>query len=576
MIYEDSPQVQELVHDIEAGPLKKLVLVILFLAVLAGIASFYLFFDFRGLNSETAMDQAQIGRQIAAGTGYTTLYVRPLAMWQFLNHREKLPEGLMPDTYNAPLNPVVNAIALRPVKRWWPMSPTDVVYFGDRVVAAAGMAIFLAAVVVLFFLARGLFDEKIAWMGTCLVLLTDLLWQFSVSGLPQMVMLFLFSGALFLGFLAVRARYEHRRGRALWCLAGAAALFGLMALANSLGAWIFLGFLIFTFSFFRPRSVSGLLVFFVFLAVVSPWLVRNYVVCGNPLGLGIYSILDGAGASEYRFMSSMQPDLTAFGAVRAKLRGGIIDQLESLFGFLGYNVVASAFFFSLLHLFKRPDTNMFRWMVAVMWAVAVVGMALFIPRGQVSANQMHVLFIPAFTFYGLAFLLVLWGRMDLRFLFARQVFIGLLFFLVAIPMVVNLMTRPTSRVQWPPYVAPFIHTISNWMKPDEIICSDMPWATAWYGGRLSLLVPSSVATFITIHDYKYLGGPVNGLYFTPISGNRPFLSEIARGDYREWATFIMRTADLSRFPLQYFVPLPIDNECVFYSNVDRWTQPATP
>jgi hypothetical protein len=28
---------------------------------------------------------------------------------------------------------------------------------------------------------------------------------------------------------------------------------------------------------------------------------------------------------------------------------------------------------------------------------------------------------------------------------------------------------------------------------------------------------------------------------------------------------------LSRFPLQFFTPLPVDNECVFYSNRDRWS-----
>ncbi len=576
MIYEDSPQVQELVHDLEAGHLKKLILRMTFFAVVGGLAGAYLFLYFRGLNSETAMDQAQIGRQIAAGSGYTTRYVRPMAIWQFLNHKERLPEGLMPDTYNAPLNPLVNAVMLRPIKRWWPMGPTDIVYLGDRVVAAAGVGFFFLAVAVFFFLARTLFDSKIAWMGTCLILLTDLLWQFSVSGLPQMVMLFLFSLALFFCHWAIVARSESRKGRMLSFLAGAALLFGFMALAHSLGAWIFLGFMVFVAAFFRPRSISGLLVLFVFAAVVAPWLVRNYLVCGNPFGLGIYNILDGTTGSEYRFMGSLQPDMTAFGAVRSKLRGGVLDQLENLFGYLGYNVVAAAFFFSLLHMFKREDTNMFRWMVAVMWLFVTLGMALFNPRGPVSANQMHVLFVPVFVFYGLAFLLVLWSRMDLRFPFARAVFLGAVFFASAVPIAVALLTRPMTRVQWPPYVPPFINTVSNWMKPGEIICSDMPWATAWYGGRVSLLLPSSVSSFITIHDYKYLGGPVNGLYLTPISGNRPFLTDIARGDYREWATFIMRTADLSRFPLQYFAPLPIDNECVFYSNVDRWSKPSTP
>ena len=571
MIHDESTKVQELVHDLEVGPLKRAVLVAVFIAAVAGLASLYLFFNFRGLDSETAMDQAQVGRQIAAGAGYSTLYVRPLAMWQFLNRDEKIPSGYFPDTYNFPLNPLVNAAVLRPVKRWWPMEPTDLVYVGDRVIAAAGVAFFLASVLVLFFLVRTLFDRRIAWMTAGLLLISDMLWRFSISGLPQMLMLFLFTLAMFLLHGAMTAREDQRLGAMLLRLSGAAVLFGLMTLAQPVAAWIFLGFLGFVFAWFKPRAVSGLLVFFLYLGVVTPWLARNYLVCGNPLGLGIFSILDGTTASELAFMSTLQPDLTAFGAVRAKLRGGLTSQLENLFGYFGYGVAAAAFFFSLLHVFRRRETNMFRWALMAMWAAAALGMAFFAPRGPVSSNQLHVLFLPIFTAFGMAFLLVLWNRIDLRFPPARVAFISVVFALTGLPMAVNLLTAPPQRVQWPPYIPTFINSVANWMDPGEILCSDMPWATAWYGGRLSLLLPATIKQYIDIHDYKYLGGPVNGIYLTPVSGNRPWISQIAKGEYREWATFIMRTAELNGFPLKFFTPLPIDNECVFYSNRDRWT-----
>ena len=571
MIHEEDRKVQEFVHDIEAGGLKLLVLRILFFAAVAGLATAYLFFNFRGLNSETAMDQAQIGRQIAAGASYTTLYVRPLAMWQFLNHSEKLPAGPMPDIYNFPLNPVLNAVLLRPIKRWWPMEPTDMVYIGDMAIAAAGMFLFFGSVFIMFFVVRALFDARIAWMTSGLLFLTDLLWRFSTSGLPQMLLLFLFSGAIWLLQHAMNAREEARTGRMLLLLAVAAVLFGLMTLAQPLSSWIFLGFLGFVFAWFRPHAVSGLLVFFVYAAVIAPWLIRNYLVCGNPLGIAIFSILDGTTGSEYSFMSTLQPDLSAFGAVRAKLRGGLLDQFQHLFSYLGYNVAASAFFFSLLHVFKRRVTNIFRWGIMLMWVFAALGMAIFSPRGDVSHNQLHILFLPVFIAYGMAFLIVLWNRMDLRFAPARIAFIVVIFAASALPLAINLLTSPPGRVAWPPYVAPFINTVANWMEPEEVICSDMPWATAWYGGRTSLLLLATIQQFITIHDYKYLGGPVNALYLTPVSGNRPFLSQIAKGEYSAWAAFIMRSADLSRFPLQYFTPLPIDNECVIYSDRDRWT-----
>jgi hypothetical protein len=571
MIHDESAKVQEVVHALEEGSLRQPVLIAVFLAAVAALAALYLFVNFRGFDSETAMDQAQVGRQIAAGAGYSTLYVRPLAMWQFLGHNERLPSGFFPDTYNFPLNPLVNAVVLRPIKRWWPMGPTDLVYVGDRAIATAGVAFFLASIFVLFFLVRSLFDRKIAWLTAGLVLVSDMMWRFSISGLPQMLMLFLFTLALLLLHWAFLAREDQRTGRMLLLLSGCAILLGLMTLAQPMAAWIFLGFLGFVFLWFKPRAVSGLLVFFLYLGVVAPWLVRNYLVCGNPLGLGIFAILDGTTGSELSFMSTLQPDLTAFGAVRAKLRGGLTSQFENLFGYLGYGVAAAAFFFSLLHVFKRRETNLYRWALVLMWIFAALGMAFFAPRGTVSANQLHMLFLPLFSAYGIAFLLVLWNRLDLRLPFARKVFLGVVFALTALPMAINLLTAPAQRVHWPPYIPPFINSVANWMDPGEVLCSDMPWATAWYGGRLTLLLPATIKQFIDIHDYKYLGGPVNGIYFTPVSGNRPWLTQIAKGEYREWATFIMRTAELERFPLQFFTPLPIDNECVFYSNRDRWT-----
>ena len=570
LIRDESTQVQELVHELELGPLKSLILRVGFFAAVAGLASLYLILNFRGLDSETAMDQAQIGRQIAAGAGFSTLYIRPLAMWQFLNHNEQLPSGQFPDTYNFPLNPAVNAVLLRPIKRLWPMEPTDVIYAGDRTIAAGGVVLFLASVTVIFLLVRSLFDWKIAWMTASLVLLTDMMWRFSVSGLPQMLMLFLFSLALLLLHSAIVARTGQNTGRMLLMLSGAALLFGLMTLAQPLAVWIFLGFLGFVFTWCRPRSVSGLLVFFIFAAVVAPWLVRNYLVCGNPLGLGIYSIFDGIMGSELSYMGNLQPDLN-LGGIKGKIRNGLNMQFQNIFSFFGYNVAAAAFFFSLLHIFRRRETGLFRWALLLMWVPAVLGMAVFSPQSEVSVNQLHMLFLPLFAAYGMAFLLVLWNRIDLRFPPARIVFIGLVLLVSALPMGINLLTRSTLPVNWPPYVPTFINNVSGWMEPDEVLCSDMPWATAWYGGRRTLLLPATIKQFVLMHDYKYLGGPINGLYLTPVSGNRPFLSQIWKGEYREWSPFIMRTADLSRFPLQYFTPLPFNNECVFYSNRDRWT-----
>lgn len=574
MSRNEDVKIQELLHQVELGRLKPFLLRASFFAALAGIAWLYLFFNFRGLETETAMDQAQLGRQIAAGAGYSTLYIRPMAVWQLLAHEEALPAGPFPDTYNSPLNPLINAILLRPIKRWWPMEPTDEIYLPDRIIAVAGMIMFLGSVLVTFFLASEIFDRRIAWLTAALVLLTDMMWRFSVSGLPQNAALLLFSLSLFLLHRALQSREEEKIGPMMVQLAAVAFLLGLATLAQPLVFWMFAGFLIFTGAWFRPRSVSTLLVFFVYLLVVAPWLARNYLVCGNPLGLGVFAVLDGTLGSESFFMRNLQPDMGAFGAVRAKLRGGFTGQFENLFTYLGFNAAAAAFFFALLHVFRRGATNMLRWCVALMWLGAATGMALFAPQGAVSANQVHMLFVPVFAAYGIAFLLVLWNRLDIRFAPARAAFIGAICAATALPMAVNHLTASPSPFAWPPYIPPFINSVCRWMKPGEILCSDMPWATAWYGGSPSLLLPTNVEQFLQLHDYKTLGGPINGLYLTPVSGNRPYLTQIANGELAAWQQYILRRAELDpfydSFPLKAKAATPPDGECLFYSDTARW------
>ena len=59
---------------------------------------------------------------------------------------------------------------------------------------------------------------------------------------------------------------------------------------------------------------------------------------------------------------------------------------------------------------------------------------------------------------------------------------------------------------WPPYAPPYIAMINTWMKPDEIIASDMPWAVAWYADRRAVWRPDSIPHFNELNDYKLLGG----------------------------------------------------------------------
>jgi hypothetical protein len=562
---------QTFVHSIEQGKFAPILRGLAGIVLLITVALLYLFVQFTGFESPAAMDQGQISRALASGEGFSTKYIRPLALWQ-LNRAEKaIPAGNFPDFLQPPLSPLVNTIPLMVAKAHWTMTPKDIVYAGDRAIAIFSVLLFLAAVAVAYLVARRLFDAQLAFVACLLVIVTDILWKFSLSGLPQMLLLLLL---MVTSWTIVRSMDEQEDAPQApplkkWLLQAAiGALFGLMTLSHWLACWFFFGYLFFAFFYFKPR-VLPLAAIVTFLLVLTPWIVRDYLVSGHPFGIALYPL-----GQDMTLVRSLEPDFSdLFYGFKMKVRLGIVDQMGSLFGYLGLNLAALAFFGALFHPFKRPAAARFRWCILAMWVAAVIGMAAYGPiTSGVSENQLHAVFIPLMAIYGLAFLLVLWNRLGFQHSLARLVINSALIFLAAIPMLLTLFAGQGRSINWPPYIPPYIAILGDWYTPKEALCSDMPWAVAWYANRKCLLLPDTPKTMVEISDYDVIGAPICGLYLTPITGNARFLDDIAFGEYKQWGGLILRQPQsLKSFPLNVARPLPVDGKVILYSDRDRWS-----
>ena len=387
-----------------------------------------------------------------------------------------------------------------------------------------------------------------------------------------MMLLFLFCLTTYCLLRAIQAQYGGGPVGIWLALAGLG--FGLLALTHALTIWIFVAALIYSVFFFKPRFYAAIIVLLGFLILYTPWLVRNYIVCGHPGGVAIYSVLDGINQSEAGWMRHVGLDLVGIGPgyFRDRIASEFTRQFNHLFEYLGWSVVAPLFFVSLLHRFKRPETAAMRWLILSMWLGAVAGMTIYGMREEqsVTANQLHLLFIPLMTCYGFAFLLVLWSRLEIDLGLARIGFLVLLFLLCGWPMIYTFTLAPKkSPIRWPPYIPPYIAALNDWMGPNEITASDMPWAIAWYADRPAIWLPESVNAMSDLNDYRILGKPINGLYITPISGSQERLGEILKGEYKDWAAVILRSIDVSKFPLPWVTLLGLENECMFFSDHDR-------
>ncbi len=537
---------------------------ILFFLVLVSFTLLHLLPLFRGLDTPQAMEQAQIARQIARGEGFTTKMIRPLAYYE----AEKANQGAVnftdfKDTYHAPLNPLIMSAVLKLVgadkEGAWQMGKNERIYPLDRVIALVSTLFFLMSIGVTYLLVGRIFDAKIAGVTAVLMLLCDLFWKFSQSGLPQMLMLLLFSCGLYFTYRAVEASEE---GKMPFVHAlAASAFFVLMVLAHWITAWIFLGFLIYAAFAFRPRGVVALSAFALLAIAVAVPLMRANDFSGQPFGTGFYVLYNGLGSgTESSIMRNhdLQSAPLSLDGLLIRILGTTLVQTSDLLPFFGGILVAPLFFVALLHPFKRASIANFRWGIVLMWLFAALGMAVFgIDRErQLHPNQIHILFAPVMSAYGLAFVSILWSRLETinSVPFLRNAHYFAVVALSAAPMIlsapdkikIGMYTADRGYPQWPPYLPSVLHgEIPKRLAPGEretgttrIVVSDQPWAVAWYADEISLWLPKTKRGFEQLEDRaSSLGTPFAGILMTPSStGFDP--PPVVRDQYGEFASLV--------------------------------------
>ena len=531
---------------------------ILFFLVLITLTLGNLFILFKGLSSPQAMDQAQIAREIARGNGITTKFIRPIAYQQAKEHqKQSIPFKGFRDTYHSPLNPLLNAAVLKLIgaddAKQWKMGENEVIFPLDRVIATVSTLCFLMSIGVSYLLISRVFDPKIAGVTAILMLLCETFWNYALSGLPQMLMLLLFSCAIYFVYRAVEDASEGRLPFAPAIVAG--VFFTLLAVTHFLTVWIALGYIIFAGVALRPRGVVGVTLLVTLLIGMAFVLVRNIEITGTPFGTAFLSLYNGiGGGNEDLVMRSSNQDLPPL--VSRSLFLNVVRQTliqtTNLIPFLGGIFVAPLFFISLIHPFKRPSIANFRWAILIMFALSAFGLAIYgVSTEKLDSNQTHLVFAPIMTAYGLAFVSILWSKLPavMSAPMLKDVHHVLIIAICGLPFVLALpqqvkigMERRTrsSLHQWPPYLAqPLNLGLSNWLTDKQICFSDQPWAVAWYADRMSIWIPPSRTEFAKLESAAAdLETPVAGIHISPSSHGSGNASEIAY-KYQDFTSLVL-------------------------------------
>ncbi len=566
-------RLQDIVYNVDVGIGHRLVKILLFIIGVLLVMVFYTASEGRyGLRNAESMDLAQIGRNLAMGRGFSTECIRPASMWYLIENSAKRDPMIArhPDILHPPLYPMALSLGFRSLERLFTRGGETSVYPPEKFVIIPFSHLFtIITGFLVYLLANRLFERRVALFGLALYFLSDAVWRMSISGLAISMTTMFCVLAVYLAVVAVQRWQEQPEGTSGWLVpllvsavsCGLAILtrYGAVALLPGLALYVLV-------SMGRQRGGRWALLYaLVAILVVSPWLYRNYRVSGGLLGLAPYTALNGRDPIvENDFERTLAPKFESGKTVRAlqqKFMTGLASIYSENLRTVGDGLLVCLFLTTFLYRFARDPVHRLRWCLALSIFLLMLIAAYF---GK-ATEQLLFIFWPVIILYGLSFFFILLDRLQLKVPVLQIGTVAAFGFVCVLPLLFSFLP-PRVGPPYPPYHPPYITRVSRLIQPEEWLCTDMPWATAWYGDRNSLLLPLTLDDFYDINDYTKR---ISGLYFTTITRDREYVRTLRTGTYRTWFP-ILEGRIPSDFPLTQGFPLHNLDQLFLTDSAARW------
>ena len=580
---------------------------------------------YHSFNAPAAMDAAQVARNLATGKGYSSECVRPFGLHLLQQHNGAAAQApgtnevdaatvnaLQPDLANAPLYPTLLAGLFKVTSPKWTLELEKPFWGGgghfsrykpEFHIAILNQFLLVAAVFLTFILTRTLFDHTLAWLAALLMVGSDVLWKFSVSGLPTLLLLDIFLCLIWclVAFEAAGAGESPNGSRRFQLALVTGLLAGLGTLTLYAFGWVMLPVVLYFLIFggaARTRLSLGTLL--VFAVVLAPWIARNLMVSGTFFGTAGYAILENS----MRFpgsdlMQSLDPNMTGVYGVKSylvKLQAALHDLLPNGVPGIGGGWIGCLFLAGLLLGLRNVAARRLRYftmmcLVVFLFVTALGQTTLGAAAPETNEENFLVLLTPLGIIFGLVFFLTLLDQMDLAWVPVRYAVIGLVVLLACQQLLFTLLPPKIRVVSYPPYNPVEIQRLSQWIHPNELMMSDLPWAVAWYGDRSCTWTTLDAGPqFYQLNDYiKH----VSALYLSEQTMDGRLLSDCLLGGKNSWSGFIFErvgvrkltsedapdawnvyfrtSADDPRrtFPLHY-APQEVYSSGIFLTDRTRW------
>jgi hypothetical protein len=569
-------KLQNIVYNVDAGIGQRMIKTVIFVLLLIALMLLYTAMRFRGLSDHEAMDYAQLGRNLQKSGHFTTQFIRPASLRMLEDHRGP-EEALLiehPDILHPPLYPALLAAGFALVKPSFIPSntPREVFRPEQWVIVPLGHLCTLLSGLLLYLTARALFERRVATLAVTLFFLSDAVWSMSISGLAIPFATLLVLAAVYFSVRAAQAREQDASGKAWVVHLALATLFCVLAFLTRYGTAVVVpGLALYlALSMKEGRWTYAALFVLVFALGASPWMIRNKLVSGAFLGMAPHVAFNGDDPMlDKAYERSLHPE-TSKGSRLGELRTRTVQNLQRFYDGqargIGDGILAGLFFATFFYRFAKDAAHRLRWGI-LLGLLLLLGIGAVM--GEATMRLAHI-FWPLALIYGSAFFFILLDRLQFRFPIQRFAVVAALVATSTLPLVLTLML-PRAGIPYPPYYAPYISHICRMLAPDELLCTDMPWATAWYGNRNSLLLPKTIDDFYEVHFKSRL---ISGIYFTTVTRDRPYIRQLANGEFKSWFP-IQEGRIPGDFPLTQGFGLPVNSphsDQLFLTDRARWKE----
>ena len=535
--------------------------------------------QFHGPETEATLLQADAGRQLARGAGFTTLVNYPqTAAVLAARGRRFDPAVPYPEIHHAPLYSLViaGALAVLPEAALFsrpPVAPDG--FAADYVLLGLNVLLLWLAAALTYLLGKRLFSVRVGAVAALALLVSMPVWRqtVAVNGLPLPMVLAL---AAFWLLANIEQRAPAGRAPPVWfgALGAAGGLIFLAEYSAGAVALVFLGYAAWRFrGGARWRALAAVAAGFALVA--APWCARNIALTGSPVGLAWQNAALKAGdstaepATVRATYSTAAPELSL-----AKLGNKGLTSLQETVRtrlWADGGLLLTAFFVAgFLYRFRADEANRLRWIFAAMLAAAATAQA-FLGSGESEWPAAGWL-APLIMIFGAAFFFVLvdsnprlaaWPRTAAAALLLAQ----------AVPLLHDVLEPRRLHFFYPPYFPAVFMGLRGELEQRGALgrfgaMADVPAGAAWYGRLRVWAQPAQ------LHDFYVIGTeqPVGIMLLTPHTLDRPFFSELARGSagkesLGEWAQVYtaLATKELPvEFPL--VVQRRIDNDLIALLN----------